>query len=60
MKSRSVHNSTKKGLLFFYCDVTVFHEVPLTPVVFRHATSRKNVETHPPPMRDVIIKQPLT
>ena len=50
----------KKSLWFFYRDVTAFHEVLLTAVVFRHATSRKNAETHPSPMRDVIIKQPLT
>ena len=45
MKSRSLHNSTKKALLllllFFYRDVTAFHEVPLFPLVFRHATHEK-------------------
>ena len=44
MKSRSLHNNTKKGfLVFFYRDVTAFHEVPLTPLplVFRHVTSQK-------------------
>ena len=26
---------------FFYRDVTAFHQVPLTSLVFRHAKSRK-------------------
>ena len=60
MKSRSRHNSTKKGfVIFFYRDVTAFHQVPLTtsPPASLHIT--KNAETHPPPMRDVIIEQSL-
>ena len=49
MKSRSLHNSTKKRLYdFFYRDVTAFHEVPLTPLVFRHATSRKTLRPTQP------------
>ena len=39
MKSQSLQNSTKRGfIIFFNRDVTAFHEVTLTPVVFRHAT----------------------
>ena len=39
----------KKALWFsFYRDVTTFHEVPLIPLAFRHATSRKTLRpTHP-------------
>ena len=44
MKSRSLHNSTKKAKDFFYCDFTAFHEVPLTPF-FHHATSRNTVRS---------------
>ena len=57
MKSQSLRNSTKKSLIFFKRDVRAFHEVPLTPIVFRHATSRKT-ENHSHPMPDVIIEQP--
>ena len=42
---------------FFYRDVTVFHGVPLTTLVFRHATSRKMLRPNPPPpMCDVTIE----
>ena len=52
MKSRSLHNSTKKKgfIIFFYRDVTAFHEVPLTPLVSRHATSRKKLRPPPRPL----------
>ena len=61
MKSRSLHNSTKKGfVVFFYRDVTAFPEVPLTPPCLPLRNITKNGETHPPPMRDAIIEQPLT
>ena len=54
IKSRSCHNSTKKALwFFFYRDVTAFHQVHSPHVI------TKNAETHPPPMHDAIIKQPL-
>ena len=59
MKSRSLPNSTKKGfMIVFYFDVTAFHEVPLAPPGFPSRNFTKNAETHPLPMRDVIIKQP--
>ena len=48
---------TKRLNDFFHRDVTSFHEVPLTPLVFRHATSRKTLISTHPPMRDVIIEQ---
>ena len=49
MKPRSLHNSAKKGLYdFFYRDVTAFHEVPFTPLVFHHATSRKMLKHNHP------------
>ena len=60
MKSLSLHNSTKKGfIVFFYRDFTAFHEAPLTSLVYTR-NIRKNAETNPAPMRDVIIEQPLT
>ena len=44
MKSRFFRNSTKERLYdFFYRDATVFHEVPLTPLVSRHAKSQKTL-----------------
>ena len=60
MKSRSLHNGTKKGFMIrFYRDVTAFHEAPLTPPPYFPSHSiTKNAETHLPPMRDVLIKQP--
>ena len=63
MKSRSCHSSTKKGfMIFFYCDVTAFPQVPLThpprPLCFPSRNITENAETHPPPKRDVIIEQP--
>ena len=59
MKSRCHHNSTKKGFMIFFA-------VTLRPFIKYHSSrpcfpSRnitKNAETHPPPMRDVIIEQP--
>ena len=58
MKSRSLHNSTKKGfIIFFYRDVTAFHEIPLTPRCFSSRNIMKNAGTHPPHMHDVIIEQ---
>ena len=58
MKSRSLHNSTKKGfMIFFYRDVTFFHEVPLTPC-FPSRNITNNAETHQHTMCDVIIEQP--
>ena len=59
MKSRSLHNSTKKGFLIF---LTVtwqpFMKYHLSPS-FSSRNITKNAETNPPPMRDVIIEQPL-
>ena len=61
MKFRSRSSSTKKDFInFFYRDVTVFHQVLLMALFFRLRIITKNVETHPPPMRDVIIEQPHT
>ena len=57
MKSRSRHNSTKKGFAIFpYSDVNAFHQVPLTSLVFPSRIIMKNVQTHPNSMRDVIIE----
>ena len=59
MKSWSLHNSTKKGFLIFFTitwqPFMKYHSLPSFPS--RNIT--KNAETHPPPMRDVIIEQPL-
>ena len=55
MKSQSLHNSKKKKI---YRNVTTFHEVPLTSL-FSSRCIMKSVETHPPPIRDIIIEQPL-
>ena len=53
------HNNTKKCFLtLFYCDVTAFHQVPLTIVVFRHAISWETLRPNHP-MCDVIIEQQL-
>ena len=57
MKSRSRHK--KLYDVFFYRDVTAFHQVPLTPPCFSSRNITKNADTHPLPMRDVIIEQPL-
>ena len=46
-------------MIFFYCDFTAFHEVPITPHCFPSRNITKNAETHPPYMRGVIIEQPL-
>ena len=62
MKSQSRQNSTKKGfIIVFFRDVMTFHAVPLTPPppCFRSREITKSAETHQPPMRDVIIEQPL-
>ena len=58
MKSRSRHSSTKKGFKnFFYRDVTPFIKYH-TPPCFPSRNTTKKAETHPPPMRDVIIELP--
>ena len=46
----------QKDFKIFYRDVMAFNE--LSTSASRKIT--KNTETHPPPMRDVIIKQPQT
>ena len=59
MKPRSLHNSTKKGFLIFLTEkwqpFIKYHSPPSFPS--RNIT--KTAETNPPPMRDVIIEQPL-
>ena len=66
MKSRSLHNSTKKGFNNFFT-VTLrpfmkYHSPtnPPPPNCFPSSNITKNAETHLPPLRDVIIEQPLT
>ena len=60
VKPRSLHNSTKKGFLIFWPKCDNLSSSTTHPLVFHHATSRKPLRpTHPPPMRDVIIEQPL-
>ena len=44
--------------LFFYHDVTEFHEVALTPPCFPSRNITKNSKTYSSPMRDVFIEQP--
>ena len=58
MKSRSLHNSTKKGFMISFT-------VTLGPFMKYHSPSyfpsrniTKITDTHPPSMRDVIIEQP--
>ena len=46
MKSRSCHNSTKKGFMIFF-------------LPGRYGLSSSAIKTHPPPMRDIIFEQPL-
>ena len=58
MKSRSLHDNTKKGFLNF---LTVTWQPFMkyhSPPSFSSRNITKN-ETNPPPMRDVIIEQPL-
>ena len=61
MKSRSLHNSTKKGFMIFLSWRYGHSWSTINPLVFRHATSRKTLRParHPAPVRDVIIEQPL-
>ena len=58
MKSRSRHNSTKKGFVIFF-NVTL---QPFTkyysPPCFPSLSIMKNAETYIPPTCDVIIEQP--
>ena len=59
MKSRSLHNRTKKGFMIFFT-VTLqpfmkYHSPPCFPSL----NITKNAETHPPYMCDVIIEQLL-
>ena len=53
MKSRSRQNSTK-GLMIFF----IKYHPP--PPCFLPRNITKNAQTRPPPMRDVIIEQPLS
>ena len=55
MKSRSLHDKTKNCVIIFSCDVRSFMKYYL-PLGFSSRNITKNAETHPPPMRDVIIK----
>ena len=43
-------------MILFYCDVTSFHQVPLSQLVFLQAKSQKMLTHNHPPMRDVIIE----
>ena len=59
MKSRSLHDNTKKSFLNF---LTVTWQPFMkyhSPPSFLSSNITKNAETHSPPMRDVIIEQPL-
>ena len=56
MKSRSVHNSTKKGLLLFLLWRYGLSWIATHPRYFPSSNITKNIETHPTPMRDVIIE----
>ena len=46
-------------MVFLYRDLTAFHGI-LPPPRFPTCNITKNAETHPPPMHDVIIEQPLS
>ena len=59
MKFRSRHNSTKKGFMISFLTVTLRPLIKYhAPHCFPSRNITKNAETHPPPMRDVIIVQP--
>ena len=60
MKSLSLHNSTKKGFIFFFTVTLRPFMKHHSPPLFTSRNIRKNAETNPAPMRDVIIEQPLT
>ena len=59
MKSRSRHNSTKKKdfRIFFTMRLRFFIKYH-SPPYFQSCNITKDAETHPPPIRDVIIEQP--
>ena len=59
MKSRSLHSSTKKGFLIFLIVTWQPFMKHHSPASFPSHNITRNAETHPPPMRDVIIEQPL-
>ena len=61
MKYQSCLNSIKNGYMIFFT-VTLRPFINLTdfhPPCFPSRNITKNDETHPPPMRDVIIEQSL-
>ena len=59
IKSRSRHNSTKKALWFFLPWRYGLSSSTTHPTCFPSRNITKNAETHPPPMHDAIIEQPL-
>ena len=59
MKSRSRHNSTKKALWFRLLWRYGLLSSITHPTCFPSRNITKNADTNPPPMRDVIIEQPL-
>ena len=59
MKSRFPHNNTKEGFIFFLPWRYGFSWSTTHPPCFPLRKLTKNAVTHPPPMREVIIKQPL-
>ena len=59
MKPRSLHNSTKKDFLIFLTETWQPFIKYHSPLSFPSRNITKTAETNPPPMRDVIIEQPL-
>ena len=58
MKSRSRHNTTKKGFMIFFT-VTLLPFIKYhSPPCFPSYNITKSTETHPAPMHDIIIEQP--
>ena len=57
MKSRSRHNSTKKGFMIFF--TVTLRPFIKHPPYFPSRNIKRNTENHLPPMRDVIVEQPL-
>ena len=57
MKSRSRHNCKEKGfMIFFIATLQPFIKYH-SPPCFPSRNITKNAETHPPPMRDLIVEQ---
>ena len=58
MKSRSLHNITRKGFMISFTVALGLFMKYHSPPCFPSRSITENAETHPTPMRDVIIELP--